>query len=151
MYDDPMLTSGNSEAAAFVILMLMPLILLAFAGAYIFSSIAFMVFFKKIGVDAWKGWIPFYNVWLFLDHGKVRGPWSLTILASGIPYVGTLAGIAYTVFSALAAYNFQKAFNKQSNALWLLLFIFFTPVWLLILGLGKDEYDESKLPEKYTV
>lgn len=133
-------STGSSELssadAAAVLMMFFVIILFALA-VYIFSSIAMMKLFKKAGVEQWIAWVPFYNLWKLLEMGKFNGA---LVLLTLIPGIGSFI---VAVISSVAAYRIGLDF-KRSGA-FVLLYIFLTPIWLAILGFGKDEWKGGKV------
>lgn len=102
--------------------------------------------FAKMGETPWKAWVPFYNLFLFLEWGGFKGWWLLVGLAGIIPFIGgTLAGLALTVLTAIAAYNIAKGFSKDGA--WVVLYIFLPLIWLGILGFNSSKYDPSLNPK----
>ncbi len=110
-------------------------IFLVVAAAYVVTAIAFMSFFRKVGVKPWIAWVPFYNNWVRLEIGGQRGWFSLFSL---IPY----GGIATAVFLGIAAYRNGIAFRKDGGYVALAVLLPF--VWAFILG-GKDAVYEPAL------
>lgn len=66
--------------------------------AYVWLALALAAVLRKAGVEAWRAWVPVYNVWTLLELGAVRGWWAL--VAAGI---GALAALLAVPFQALAA------------------------------------------------
>lgn len=100
-------------------------------AVYVLYSIFMAAFFKKIGEEAWKGWVPIYNVWVFLERGGQKGYWALLSLVG--------LSIVTTVFMVIAALEYQKAFRKETW--WIVLFLLVSPVWLGMLAWGQDQFD----------
>jgi hypothetical protein len=44
---------------------------------YLLYAIALMLFFRKVGVEEWIAWIPFYRYWKWLEVGGQHGAFSL--------------------------------------------------------------------------
>lgn len=136
-------STGGTNAAALATIM--SLYLLIAVGSYVISSWFLAGVFKKMGEEQWKAWVPFYNYWVFLEWGGFKGAWLLIILASFIPFIGGLAGIALTVLLAIAAYNIGKGFNK--DGVWVVLYIFLSIVWTGILAFDSSRYEPSLNPK----
>ena len=147
-YVDP---GSYTDLALAGVLLFIPIVLLAWATIYALISVTYMVFFKKVGIASWKAWVPVYSTWIWLERAKVRGAWSLLMLVAWIPIIGPFALIAGITFAAIASYNYVKAFNKDTRGVLVGLFVFSQPIWMLVMGLDKDNLVESKLPKKYTV
>jgi hypothetical protein len=104
------------------------------AGIYVVNAIFLGKIFKKAGVESWIAWVPFYNSWKFLELGGYQG-W-IAILAI-IPY----AGIVTTVFMCMAAYQIGLKLRKDSA--WVVLYIFLTLVWIIILAVDDSFWDDA--------
>ena len=96
---------------------------------YVVMSIALMSFFRKVGVEPWIAWVPYYNYWKWLEVGGQPGWYSLLSL-TGIGAYVTL------VFLYIGMYRTGLAFGKSGA--FLVLGIFLPFVWAFILG-GKSE------------
>jgi hypothetical protein len=96
-------------------------------GAWLMSTV-----FAKMGIEKWKAWVPFYNIYLFLQAGGFSG-WLLFI--AFVPFFG---GIALAVILTIAAHRIGKDFGK--DGIWTVLYFFLSPVWCGILGLGSAQY-----------
>ena len=97
---------------------------------YVVYSLTLMALFKKMGIEAWKAWVPVYNVWVFLEAGGQKGFWSLLSLVG--------LSIVTTVFMILAALKIQEGFRKDTW--WIVLMVLAFPVWAGILGWGSTPY-----------
>jgi hypothetical protein len=114
------------------IYVVMILVSLLFAAAfYVVMSIALSRFFKKVGVEPWIAWVPFYNNWKWLEVGGQQGWLSLLSL---VPY----AGIVTAVFLYIGMYRSGIAFRKESA--FLVLGIFLPFVWCFMLGADSEVY-----------
>ncbi len=112
---------------------------------YALYSILLSEVFIKAGEPRWKAWVPVYNSWTFFEMGGIQGAWSLLIIGAFVPVVGQVFTFMLAVCAAIAAYRLGKAFGKES-ILWVILFIFFGPVWYAIIGFGRSKYDMGKKP-----
>lgn len=109
---------------------------------YVLSSWFMARMFAKMGETPWKAWVPFYNTWLFLEWGGLKGWWIFIGFATIIPFVGsTIAVIGLTVVTAMAAYNIAKGFSKDT--VWVVLYILLPLVWLGILGFDSSKYNPA--------
>ena len=126
--------TGADVAAVLGVLLFVSLFALAI---YIFSSIAMMKLFKKAGVEQWAAWVPFYNLWKLLEMGKFNGALVLLMLIPGI------GSFIVAVISSIAAYRIGLNFNRSGA--FVLLYIFLTPIWLAVLGFGKDKWKGGKV------
>ncbi len=88
-------------------------------GGYAISCWLMSRVFKKFGEKPIKAWIPFYNVWKFLELGGQKGFWMFVPGAN-------------TIFMILSAYNLGKKIGKSDA--FVLLYIFLQPIWAIIVG-----------------
>lgn len=106
-------------------------------AGYVISSWFTGRVFAKTGIPQWKGWVPFYNIWVFLELGGQPG-W-LAVLA-WIPGVNLVT----TVFSCIAAYRIGLGFGKQGA--WVVLYIFVSIVWLGIVAFDRSRWEPWRIP-----
>lgn len=92
------------------------------AAIYVLMSWPLSKIFKKAGIESWKAWVPFLNMWKFLELGGYNGA---LILLGLIPYVGS---IAVSVISILAANEISKKLGKADS-------FFLYPLGLLTAGI----------------
>jgi hypothetical protein len=104
-------------------------ILLGLLIGYVLYGIALSMFFRKVGVESWIAWVPYYRYWKWLEVGGQQGAFALFGL---VPY----GGIATSVFLYIGMWRTGKAFGK--NAGLLVLGIFLPFVWLFVLS-GRSE------------
>jgi len=104
-------------------------------AAYIVNSIAFMSFFRKVGVKPWIAWVPVYSVWVRLEIGGLKGWYSLFALIPG-------GSIATVVLGGISDYHTGIAFRKDNGFVALALLLPF--VWAFLLG-GKNAVYEPGL------
>jgi hypothetical protein len=109
-----------------VFLLLYLVILIAY---YVLMGFALMSFFRKVGVEPWIAWVPYYNSWKWLEVGGQQGWFALLSL---VPF----GGYVYLVFHGISMYRTGKSFGKDGA--WVVLGLFLPFVWAFILG-GKDE------------
>jgi hypothetical protein len=124
----------NSQGAAFVGLLL-AIYVVAIVGVllinYVLYGIALMLFFRKVGVEDWIAWVPYYRYWKWLEVGGQNGAF---VLFSLIPY-----GIYATlVFLFIGMWRTGRAFGKDAGLL--VLGIFFPFVWLFVLSARSEVY-----------
>ncbi|MCL2869766.1 DUF5684 domain-containing protein [Candidatus Saccharibacteria bacterium] len=110
-------------------------ILVFIAAIYVFTAVFTSMIFKKAGVPTWKAWVPFLNNWKFFEIGGQTGALSLLSL---IPWVG---GVISMVFMCIAAYNIGLKLGKTGT--WVVMYIFLSPVWLVIMGISKEPWNEG--------
>ena len=112
-----------------------------FLIAYIITAIFMMKLFAKANVPAWKAWVPFVNFWKFLELGGYHGATSLLFVAGLIPLVGLVTIPIGYVLTCLAAYQISLKLGKDGA--WVVLYIFFSIIWLGILGLNSSMWNDS--------
>jgi len=98
---------------------------------YVVNAFALMSLFRKVGVQPWIGWVPYYNTWTVLELGGQPGPLALLSLAPYGSYV-------VLVFLAIAHHRTGIAFGKDTS--WVVLAIFVPFVWALLLGREGEVY-----------
>lgn len=113
------------------------LVILLFAlaiavASYVVLGLTLSRFFRKVGVEPWIAWVPYYRYWKWLEVGGHQGWISLLSL---VPY-GTYA---VQVFLAIGNYRTGIAFRKDSS--WVVLGIFLPWVWTYLLGRDSEVYD----------
>jgi hypothetical protein len=101
-------------------------------AVYVVNAFALMSLFRKVGVQPWIGWVPFYNTWTLLELGGQPG---LLALLSLVPY----GSYAVIVFLAIANHRTGLAFRKDSS--WVVLAIFLPYVWAFLLGRAEERYE----------
>jgi hypothetical protein len=101
-----------------------------FAAIYVVNAFLLSFVFKKAGVPQWIAWVPFYNVWRFLELGGQQGFWAILAILPLASYVSA-------VFLYISAYQVGRKFGKDGA--WVVLAIFLPTVWLAILA-----FDSSK-------
>lgn len=120
----------NADVAIAIFFGFMGIFIFAFVISYVISAFLLSRIFKKAGVKESIAWIPFYNVWKFLELGGQQGFWAVLYL---IPIVN----IVSMVFTYIAMYHVGLRLQKEG---WFVLIgIFFPLVWLIWLG-----FDDSK-------
>lgn len=102
-----------------------------FAVVYVLSGIAFMKLFRKVGVEPWAAWVPFFNNWRLLEVGGQEGFWAVLAI---IPFVS----YASAVFVGVSIHKIGASMGKDAG--WTVLGIFFPFIWAWILGDDKAAY-----------
>lgn len=133
-YNGSQLTAEETAAVVAFLIFVMLAVLVLSVVVYVLSAICLMRIFKKAGVKPWIAWVPFYNTWKLLEIGGQQGFWAVLSI---IPVIN----IASTVFLYIAMYNIGLKLGKSGA--FVLLAIFFTPVWLIWLAVDKAPWDES--------
>ena len=98
---------------------------------YVVNAFALMSLFRKVGVQLWIGWVPYYNTGTVLELGGQLGPLALLSL---VPY----GGYVVLVFLAIAHHRTGIAFGKDTS--WVVLAIFVPFVWAFLLGRDGEVY-----------
>jgi hypothetical protein len=106
-------------------------VLLIVIGNYVLYSIALSMFFRKVGVEPWIGWVPFYAQWKWLEVGGHPGWLSLLQI---VPY----GNIVYVVFQYIGMWRSNIAFGRETGIF--VLGIFFPFVWLFVMASRDSVY-----------
>lgn len=103
-------------------------------SAVFYAVYAFLLsrIFKKAGVAEWIAWVPFYNVWKFLELGGQPGFWA--VLA-----VITPLNIVTAVYVYISMYHIGIKLGK--DGVWVVLGIFLPIVWLAVLGFDSSKWN----------
>ncbi|MFP1601887.1 large exoprotein [Microbacterium sp. 2216-1] len=117
---------------------------------YVVVSLFLMKVFEKAGVEGkWRAWVPVYNTMILFKLGDLS-PWLVlyaigaSLFLSWIPVIGQLVGLAAFALSALAAW--RVGLKLQKEAVWVLLYVFLSPVWLGILAFDKSRWNAMIAP-----
>ena len=139
-YSDDSYGSGGEEAflATFIgVYAIIIVVSLIFAlASYVILAIGLAGLFRKAGIEPWKAWVPLYSTYVWLQLGGQNGHW---VWASLIPY----GSLVTSIFLYIGMHRTGKAFGKDTG--FLVLGIFLPWVWVLILGLGKEEYHPERI------
>jgi hypothetical protein len=129
--------SGSSLAVVLVIyFVIIGFVLLIWIAIYAVSGIAFMKLFRKVGVEPWAAWVPFFNNWRLLEVGGQEG-W-LAVLRI-VPFGNYVSA----VFLAIAGHKVGTAFRKEAG--WTVLFIFLPYVWAWLLAIDPAPYEPQNM------
>jgi hypothetical protein len=99
---------------------------------YVWMSLALAAMFRKMGEEAWKGWVPFLNQATVLSWGGFN-PWLVLLVL--VPGVGAIAVLVLLVISAHRI-NPGFGYGSGMTVLAALLFV----VWASILGFGPSPW-----------
>lgn len=142
MYDDSSGYYGLIIAYGFV------MFIIAIAG-YVLTSLFLMKIFQKAGVQGgWRAWVPVYNSMVMFKLGDLS-PWLVlygvggAILLSWIG-IGVVFSLALAVLSVLAAW--RVGLKLQKDAVWVVLYIFLSIVWLGINAFDKSRWNANVAP-----
>lgn len=135
-------------AAGLILAYFFVIFLVAIAG-YVLGSLFYMKIFQKAGVEgAWRAWVPVYNVMIFFKLGDLS-PWLVlyglagAILLSWIG-IGVIFSLAIGVLSALAAW--RVGLKLQKDAVWVVLYVLLSIVWLGINAFDKSRWNPNIAP-----
>ncbi|MFW8745302.1 DUF5684 domain-containing protein [Mesorhizobium japonicum] len=103
---------------------------------YVLTSIGYARLFRKVGIEPWIGWVPYYNVWKLLELGGQPGWMVLIALIPG-------ASIVLLIFLIFAEHRIGIAFGK--DAAWTVLGVFLPWLWAMLLGRDREVYDPRRL------
>ncbi|MDT0115627.1 DUF5684 domain-containing protein [Microbacterium sp. PRF11] len=140
---------GTSGAeAAFVAVTYLFIFLFSIIG-YLISAFLLMKVFDKAGVQGkWRAWVPIYNYIVFAKLGDIS-PWVVLalVVASFIPILNFLTGLALTVVMIMAAYRVAEKFGRP----WPLLLLFILGplgIWIFlgILAFGNSPWNPNVRP-----
>ena len=100
--------------------------------SYVLLGLTLSRFFRKVGVEPWIAWVPYYNHWKWLEVGGHQG-W--IALLSLVPY----GSYVTLVFLAIGNYRTGVAFRRDGS--WVVLGIFLPWVWCYLLGRDTEVYE----------
>ncbi len=103
--------------------------------AYVALGLTLSRFFRKVGVEPWIAWVPFYNRWKWLEVGGHPGWLSLLSL---VPYGATVS----LIFLAIGNYRTGIAFGKDGS--WVVLGLFLPWVWCYLLSRDSEVYEPGR-------
>jgi len=133
-YPDDNITSA-------IILVIALILFIVWLVIYVVTAIFTMKLFAKANVPAWKAWVPFVNLWKFMELGGYHGATSLLFAAALIPFVGFVTLPIGVVIMCLAAYQIGLKLGK--GGAWVVLYLFLSLVWLGILAFGSSVWNDS--------
>lgn len=118
-------------------------------ASYVLTALFLMKIFQKAGVQgAWRAWVPVYNMMVFFKLGDLS-PWLVlyglggALLLSWIG-IGVLFSIALGVLSVIAAW--RVGLKLQKDAVWVVLYVFLSVVWLGINAFDKSRWNANVAP-----
>lgn len=129
--------ASATDTAAAAGLFLFFIVFIIFLSLVTYAVNAFLLarVFKKAGLAQWIAWVPFYNMWKFLELGGQQGFWAVLSVVPIVSY-------ASLVFVYIAAYKVGLSFAKEGW--WVLLAIFVPTVWLAILAFDSSKWHGKK-------
>src|ERR1700761_4167748 len=128
--------SGDASAALAIFLTIYAVVI-GFALViaivfYVLSGFAFMKLYRKVGIEPWAAWVPFFNYWRLLELGGQPGWISILQVIS----VGNIVAV---VFECIAAYRVTLSFRKEGS--WVVLFFFFPFAWAWSMAADENVYE----------
>jgi hypothetical protein len=125
---------STGEAAANAGIVLLPILLIIGLISYVLYSWMLGKIFKKAGVEAWKAWVPFYNIWIMYKLGNTASWWTILMF---VPIINIVA----SVFFYIASYRIGRKLGKSGAfVLWA---IFFPLVWFAWLAFDDSTWHED--------
>lgn len=117
---------------------------------YVIGSLFLMKIFEKAGVQGkWRAWVPVYNTMIFFKLGDLS-PWLVlygigaSLVLSWLPVVGQLIPFAILALTALAAW--RVGLKLQKEAVWVVLYVLLSLVWLGINAFDKSRWNTAIAP-----
>lgn len=118
--------------------------------AYLIMALFLMYLFRKAGVQgSWRAWVPVYNVMIFAKLGDLS-PW-VALIAIGVSGVLGAIPVIGPIFAALpvavmAVSAWRIGLKLQKSSVWVLLWIFLAPVWLVINAFDGSRWNTAIAP-----
>lgn len=145
---------GAGIAALMIFLFVFFFIFIIIGAVYVVTSIFYKKILEKDGRNGWLGFIPVYRDYLLLEMSDMNWYWILVILgptilgmvASVIPFIGSLLTAALSILSLIGRinlyYNLSKKFKTED---WFIVILALVPmIGLGILALSKNyEYHKE--------
>ncbi|MFT4137327.1 large exoprotein, partial [Microbacterium sp.] len=132
----------DAATAVGMLVVLLVVFFLAIA-MWVVTSFFMMKIFDKAGVQGrWRAWVPIYNTMVFSKLGDLS-PWLVLIaigaslVLSWVPVLGWVISIASALVLALAAW--RVGLKLQKEPIWVILYVFLSPIWL-----GINAFDRSR-------
>ncbi|CAN5187752.1 hypothetical protein BH11ACT2_BH11ACT2_10480 [soil metagenome] len=127
--------NDGTTGAIIGVIIVVYLLVFAFAlvvaiALYVVTAIAYSRLFRKVGIEGWIAWVPYYNTWKALELGGQPGWLALLSLVGG--------GIVTSVFRYIGMWRTGIAFRKDAG--FLVLGIFLPFVWAFLLARPQEQY-----------
>ena len=106
---------------------------------YVLMGLSFMKLFRKVGIEPWAAWVPYFNIWRVLELGGQPGWFALFTI---IPY----GSIVTVVFECIGAHKTGIAFRKDGS--WVVLFYFLPFVWAWLLAADGLPYEPELIAQR---
>ena len=133
------MTSSQEIALQIIVIATIATVIFIFVvlvGTYVLMAATLMRFFRKVGIEPWIAWVPFYSTWKWLEVGGLKGSYALLSL---IPY----GSIATSVLLYIGMHRTGIAFRRDAG--FLVLGIFLPFVWAYILGDEREVYEPQRI------
>ena len=133
----------DDQAVASAILGIFAVVWIVIVLISVFITVCQWRIFTKAGQPGWKALIPFYSGWVFnqIIFGPQFGWLMFASLIAFIPFVGSLAMIAWTVYTYVKLAN---AYGKSGG--FGAFTVFFPVIGLPILAFGSSQYCGPQAP-----
>ncbi len=131
----------------FAVLVMMMFMVLVFVALAVVLIIGKWKVFTKAGEPGWASIIPFYSDYILCKIVGVN-PWWILIaylspILNVIPFLGTLAMFAVGLYyNVLLNVSLARSYGKED--IYALGLILLNPIFMIILGFDKDEYQGAK-------
>lgn len=133
----------DDQAVASAILGIFAVVWIVIVLVSVFITVCQWRIFTKAGQPGWKALIPFYSGWVFnqIIFGPKFGWLMFASLIAFIPFVGSLAMIAWTVYTYVKLAN---AYGKSGG--FGAFMVFFPVIGLPMLAFGSSQYCGPQAP-----
>lgn len=133
----------DDQAVASAILGVFAVVWIVIVLVSVFITVCQWRIFTKAGQPGWKALIPFYSGWVFnqIIFGPQFGWLMFVSLIAFIPFVGSLAMIAWTVYTYVKLAN---AYGKSGG--FGAFTVFFPVIGLPMLAFGSSQYCGPQAP-----
>lgn len=84
--------------------------------------------FEKAGVEGWKVFVPFYNLYCLCE----------IVLDNGVYFLAFLIPVVNSIFWIYLMYKLAKCFRQ--SFLFFLGLVLFQPIFIIMLGFGNSQY-----------
>lgn len=130
------ITFGGIVIISYLIYSLIDLVVLSL---YIIWSMSLTQVFDKLGLESWKAYIPFYNIYLVVKKAGLKDIYLLGIF---LPLFGKLGFISFYVYLMYISVFLAKRFGKKKEFLGKMLMA--PPIYMREMGKDRSSYDNVK-------
>ncbi len=126
---------------------------------YLVEVVGLWKVYKKMGEPGWKSLIPVYNTYILYKRTWTTGAfWVMLILSilggvmtngmtsdnvTVVGIIGCVALVLAGIIDMIQNWKFIRAFGK--GIIFFILFLFFEPIMVIILGFGKSKYYDDEV------